>query len=576
MGVRVPTRPKLRSTWPLVAGVAAVITAGAVLFAPVASAATVFSAGFEDGSITGWSKSGGTWAVVDDGSRVARQSKTDTENARLFNASTSLTDYTVQARVKPVSLGSNGFVGLLSRATGATVFYRLALLPGRVELQAVQGSSIGVLGSSSRTVSNGTWYTLSITTSGTTVSGSIDGTQFASASSSVSSAGRIGLQTSYASASFDDVLVTTGGTTPPTTPTPTPTRPTPTPTGPGTPTPTPTTTPTTPPTGPPGNANGLVGFATLSGYGRTGTNGGTGGATVTVGNYAQLAAAVADDVPRIVRVSGTITGNGDAMLDVGSNKTIIGIGSTATISGFGLDVNGWGPEEVAWGGDLCDPAEKDSFTRVQNVIIRNLSFRNSADDSVNVQCYSHHVWIDHNTFYPANDGSVDVKRGSDLTTVSYNRYVGTDKSMLLGHSDSNGAQDNGYLRVTYHHNWFDGSNTRHPRVRFGYAHVYANYVSVDDYFIGLGVEGKIYAESNYVVGAKTITQDFGNARLTWTSSNFYDPATITRANDSGKTMEDWLRADGSVAPPPYSYSAGSASSSPPSAGAGVSGADIVP
>ncbi|RKR85984.1 pectate lyase [Micromonospora pisi] len=571
MGVRALSRPTFGSTWPLLAGAVVVMTVAATLTAPAASAATVFSADFQDGAISGWSKSGGTWSVSDDGSRVAHQSRTDAENARLFNASTSLTDYTVQARVKPVSLGSNGLVGLLSRAAGATVFYRLALLPGRAELQAVGGGTVTVLGASSRTVSNGTWYTLSLTTNGSTVTGSIDGTQFASGSSSVSAAGRIGLQTQYASASFDDVLVTTGGTAPPTTTPPTPTR-----TATPTPTSTATATPTPPPTGGPGNATGLVGFATLSGYGRTGTSGGAGGATVTASTYAQLAAAVADDVPRIVRVSGTINGNGDPMLDVGSNKTIIGIGSTATISGFGLDVNGWGPEEVAWGGDLCDPAERDRFTPVQNVIIRNLSFRNSADDSVNVQCYSHHVWIDHNTFHPANDGSVDIKRGSDLATVSYNRYAGTDKSMLLGHSDSNAAQDTGYLRVTYHHNWFDGSNTRHPRVRFGYAHVFANHVSVDDYFIGLGVEGRIYAESNYVAGAKTITEDFGNARLTWTGSNFYDPATITRANDSGKTMEDWLRADGSVAPPPYSYSAGSASASPPAAGAGVSGADIVP
>ncbi|MFC6020896.1 polysaccharide lyase family 1 protein [Plantactinospora solaniradicis] len=552
------------------------MTAAAAVFAPLASAATVFTAGFEDGSISGWSKSGGTWAVVSDGSQVARQSKTDAENARLFNAPTNLTDYTVQARVKPLSIGSNGFVGLLARSSGATVFYRLALLPSRAELQAVQGSSVTVLGSSSRAVGNGTWYTLSITTSGSAVTGSIDGAQFASASSSLSSAGRIGLQTSYSSASFDDVTVTTGGSTPPPTPTPSPTRPTATPTGPSTPTPTPTGPSTPPPTGPPGNATGLVGFATMSGYDRTGTNGGTGGPTVTVSTYAQLAAAVADDAPRIVRVSGTISGSGDDMLDVGSNKTVIGVGSNATISGFGLDVNGWGPDEVAWGGDLCDPAERDRFTRTQNVIIRNLSFRNSPDDSVNVQCYSHHVWIDHNTFYPASDGSVDVKRGSDLVTVSYNRYAGTDKSMLLGHSDSNGAQDTGYLRVTYHHNWFDGSATRHPRVRFGYAHVFANYVDISDYFIGLGVDGRIYAESNYVRGAKTITEDFGNASLTWTSSNFYDVATITRANDSGKTMEDWLRANNTVARPPYSYSAGSASSSPPSAGAGSSGADTIP
>jgi pectate lyase len=336
-----------------------------------------------------------------------------------------------------------------------------------------------------------------------------------------------------------------------------------------------TTTTGPPPTGTPGNASGLVGFATLNTYGRNGTNGGAGGPTVTVSTYAQLAAAVADDSPRIVRVSGTITGTTD-MLDVGSNKTIIGVGTTATLSGFGLDVNGWGPAEVAVGGDICDPAERDTFTHVQNVIIRNLSFRNSADDSVNVQCYSHHVWVDHNTFYPAADGSVDIKRGSDLVTVSYNRYIGTDKSMLLGHSDNNAAQDTGYLHVTYHHNWFDGSNTRHPRVRFGYAHVYANYVNVSDYFLGLGVGGQIYAESNYVAATKTITEDFGDTHLTWTSSNFYNTATITRANDSGKTMADWLRADNTVPRPTYSYSAGSASSSPPAAGAGVAGADTIP
>jgi pectate lyase len=319
----------------------------------------------------------------------------------------------------------------------------------------------------------------------------------------------------------------------------------------------------------------VVGFAAQAGYGRTGTTGGAGGTTVTVTNYAQLATALADDTPRIVRVSGTISNGGGDMLDVGSNKTIVGVGSNATISGFGLDVNGWGPDEVAVGGDTCDPAEKDTFTHVSNVIIQNLSFRSSPDDSINVQCYSDHVVIHYNSFYPAADGSVDIKRGSDLATVAYNRFHGTDKSMLLGHSDNNAAQDTGYLRVTYHHNWFDGSATRHPRVRFGYAHLFANYVDVSDYFIGLGVDGKIYADGNYVRRAKTITQDFGNASLTWTNSNFYDIATITRANSSGSTMSDWLRIDNRVAAPPYSYSAGSASATPPSAGAGVPGAETI-
>ncbi|HYN95048.1 MAG TPA: RICIN domain-containing protein [Pilimelia sp.] len=358
------------------------------------------------------------------------------------------------------------------------------------------------------------------------------------------------------------LLLVGGGTTPTTPATP----------GPGTTTNAP---PPPPPTGgQPGNAAGLVGFATLNAYGRNGTNGGAGGTTVNVSTFAQLAAAVAGDTPRIVRVSGTITGSGP-MLDVGSNKTIVGVGSNATISGFGLDINGWGPAQIAAGGDICDPAEMNSFPRVHNVIVQNLSFRNSADDSVNVQCYSHHVWIHHNTFYAANDGSVDIKRGSDLVTVSNNRFVGTDKSMLLGHSDNNAAQDAGFLRATYYGNWFDGSNTRHPRVRFGYAHLFGNYVNVTDYFIGLGVSGRIYAESNYVLRAKTITQDFGDASLTWTSSNFYNRATITRANSSGSTMSDWLRANNTVARPPYSYSAGSAPSSPPAAGAGSSGADRI-
>ncbi|MEU4570598.1 LamG-like jellyroll fold domain-containing protein [Micromonospora sp. NPDC023956] len=578
MDTPVRSRSTRRGRWAALGGAVAVLTAAGFALAPTASAATVFSADFESGGLTSWSKSGGSWAVQADGSQVARQSNAGSENARLFNAPTSLTDYTVQARVKPVSLGSNGFVGLLARAAGSTSFYRLALLPGRAELQAVNGSTVTVLGSSTRSVANGTWYQLALTTSGSVVSASVDGAPVASRSASGPTSGRIGLQTSYASASFDDVVVTTGGTTPttppPTTAPPTTTPPTTTPPTTAPPTTPPATTP--PPTTPPGNATGLQGFATMSGHGRTGTNGGTGGPTVTVTSYAQLAAAVADDAPRIVRVSGTITGIGADMLDVGSNKTIIGVGSTATISGFGLDVNGWGPDEVAWGGDICDPAERTQFTHVQNVIIRNLSFRNAPDDSINVQCYSHHVWIDHNTFHPGADGSVDVKRGSDLVTVSYNRYVGTDKSMLLGHSDSNGAQDTGYLRVTYHHNWFDGSNTRHPRVRFGYAHLFGNFVQVDDYFIGLGVQGSIFAESNYVKSAKTITEDFGNAGLTWRPSNFYDPATITRANDSGKDMDDWLRITNNVAAPPYSYSAGSASATPPAAGAGVGGADVIP
>jgi hypothetical protein len=203
--------------WLIAAGSAALLLTATVVYATSASAATLFSANFEDNNIGSWSKSGGTWAVVSDGSQAVRQSSASSENARLFNGSSSWTAYAVQARVKPLSLGSAGNVALLARASGSTKFYRLALLSGnRVELQAVNGSSVTVLGSLSRTVSTGTWYTLAIDVNGTTIRGTIDGTQVGSASNSLVATGRIGLQTLSSTASFDDVVVSSSGTTPPT------------------------------------------------------------------------------------------------------------------------------------------------------------------------------------------------------------------------------------------------------------------------------------------------------------------------------------------------------------------------
>lgn len=240
-----PTSRRRMRTFALAAGSAVVVTIASIGFTHMASAATVFTANFEDGSTSAWSKSGGTWAVASDGSRALQQTNAGSENARQFAGDTSWTNYTVQARVKPSSLGSGGHVGLLARASGSTKFYRLALLPGnQIQLQAVSGSSVTVLGSSSQSVSTGTWYTLALEVSGSTIRGLVNGSQIASASNSSISAGRIGLQTAYAAASFDDVTVnTSGGSNPtPTTPGPNPTTPAPT-------TPAPTTPPPNPPAG---------------------------------------------------------------------------------------------------------------------------------------------------------------------------------------------------------------------------------------------------------------------------------------------------------------------------------------
>jgi hypothetical protein len=208
-------RPRRRLRW-AVAAAAALVAAGAATIGinQFAYADTLYSANFEGGSISDWSKSGGDWSVVTDGSKVAHQANAGSENARLFAGSTSWTGYTVTARVKPLSLGSGGLVGLLARASGSTKFYRLALIPGNlVQLQAVNGSSVTVLGSASPSVSTGTWYTLAITVNGSTVSGTVNGSSVGSKSDSLISAGRIGLQTIYSSANFDDVAVSSGGST---------------------------------------------------------------------------------------------------------------------------------------------------------------------------------------------------------------------------------------------------------------------------------------------------------------------------------------------------------------------------
>ncbi|WP_306746473.1 pectate lyase family protein [Saccharothrix yanglingensis] len=213
-----------------------------------------------------------------------------------------------------------------------------------------------------------------------------------------------------------------------------------------------------PPTG------GPVGFASVDALGQNGTTGGAGGPEVTVTNATDFIANIKADGPRVVRVQGLITLPA-GMYDVSSDKTIIGVGSASGITGGGLNV-----------GLPVSNATSPPADAVHNVIIRNMVFRGANDDSINVQMFSHHIWIDHNDLSAGKDGLIDIKRGSSYVTVSWNHTHNHTKNMLLGHDDGNGAQDIGYLKVTYHHNWFDKTPQRNPRVRFGNpVHVFNNY-----------------------------------------------------------------------------------------------------
>jgi pectate lyase len=423
---------------------AAALAAGlaVVWIATTAHAANLFEDNFDDGNASGWTTSGGSWAVV---SGAYNQTGTSSD-AKAQAGSTSWTNYGVQARVRVNTFGSNGSraAGVAARAQSLSNFYSLVLTPTAVQIR--RGTS--VLASAAHTTATGTFYTLLLNVSGSTLSGSVNGTQLVSTSDSTYASGRAGLVSSYAAATFDDLVAFTGS------------APTPGPTS----SPTPSPTPTVPQ---PGQADGYA----------TGTTGGAGGQTVTVTTSAQLADYAGRPEPYIIMVSGTISGG--SMITVVANKTILGVGTSAHITGGGLQL-----------GTTTRPGN--------NVIIRNIKFTNPSDDSISVTNGAHHVWIDHNEFGPGTDGSLDIKRQSTNVTVSWNHFRATDKTMLLGHSDGFTA-DIGYLKVTYHHNFFDGSNQRHPRVRFGDpVHVYNNYYrNIGLYGVASTENAGVLVEGNY-------------------------------------------------------------------------------
>ncbi|GAA1631032.1 family 16 glycoside hydrolase [Catellatospora bangladeshensis] len=463
----------------------AAMTAAVVLYAGTASAATMFSDDFNDGNSTGWTTSGGTWTVSADGTPVLRQSGTSSD-ARARAGATSWSNYTVSVRVKLTAVnGTNRFAAVLARAQSNTSYYYLALRTNNtVELKKLVGGSSTTLASAAVTVTTGTWYTLSLKVSGSGLEGRVNGGSTVTATDSQFATGQVGVATYNAAANFDDVLVVDAA------------GPSPSPSASGSPSPSspPSPSASPSPSGPPPNPPGPGqpdGFATVAGYGQATTTGGAGGPTVTVDTTEEFLDYIARTGPYTIQVSGTITlptGTTDGMHSVASDKTIVGLGSTARLVGGGLNI----------GLPISDAVTSPPANAVHNIIIRNLSISGASDDLINVQMFSHHIWIDHNDLSDGGDGALDIKRGSDLLTVSWNRFHDHDKTTLVGHDDANGAQDTGRLRVTYHHNFFDRSDQRNPRVRFSpLVHVYNNYYFDNSYGIASTNESGLFVEGNY-------------------------------------------------------------------------------
>jgi len=154
-----------------------------------------------------------------------------------------------------------------------------------------------------------------------------------------------------------------------------------------------------------------------------------------------------------------------------------------------------------------------NIKRSWNIIIRNISFQDYYDDGINIgETETHHVWVDHCTVghpttMPADhehpDGGIDVKQGASYVTISWSKYRNSWKTGLVGHSDSNGAEDTGRLKVTYYCNYFYHTNSRNPRVRFGQVHVLNNLEEeVQLYGIAAANSAEVYAENNFYLNTR--------------------------------------------------------------------------
>jgi pectate lyase/lysophospholipase L1-like esterase len=177
------------------------------------------------------------------------------------------------------------------------------------------------------------------------------------------------------------------------------------------------------------------------------------------------------------------------------------------------------------------------LAKVSNVILRHLHISDAYDhfpawdpkdnasgewnseyDNISLRGATH-VWIDHCTLDDGHrpdhlessvygrrvqhhDGLLDITRGSDLVTVSWNHFRKHEKGSLVGGSD-NHTEDAGKLRVTFHHNFWDQVKERAPRVRYGQVHLYNNLHTGSSeppqpfgYSIGIGYASRIYSEYN--------------------------------------------------------------------------------
>jgi len=221
----------LAPSTPYVYRVQAFNTGGAATYSNTASAVTqagpppppppppgqsLFQDNFEDGSDNGWTKTGGTWSVISDGTKVFAQSTTSGD-ALASAGNVTWTDYTVEAEVKPVSFDSTGgFAKLLARYKDpANHYYLLLRSNNALEVRKLVGGVKTTLASKSFSVAPGVWYKLKLEVVGSSLKAYVNDTLQLSVTDSQLANGSVGVGAYNAQVEFDDVTATAPGGTPP-------------------------------------------------------------------------------------------------------------------------------------------------------------------------------------------------------------------------------------------------------------------------------------------------------------------------------------------------------------------------
>lgn len=233
-----------------------------------------------------------------------------------------------------------------------------------------------------------------------------------------------------------------------------------------------------------------------------------------------------DARPLIIRIIGQITDlsymlNGDIVIEnnnyASSYITLEGIGNDAVADGWGIRIK-----------------------NASNVEVRNIGTMNcdsGEGDNIGLQQDNDYIWVHNCDFFYGNagsdadqvkgDGALDCKK-STYITFSYNHFWDSGKSNLLGLSEGTTAG----LYITYHHNWYDHSDSRHPRVRYYSAHVYNNYYDGNSkYGVGSTMGSSVFVEANY----------FRNCKYPMLTSmqgtDVYNGATGTFSSEDGGTIK---------------------------------------